>query len=139
MFKKILLVTALLFTAGAGVSQAQWFRPPDNYYQRVARDWVQLYLGRNPTQREVLLIVNQLRAGASSSEVQANILGSEEYYIRSGRNLNTWANRIVADSLGRPATAWERGTLSNLALQNGRVNAALVVLLSRYRGWGWGW
>lgn len=115
----------------------------DRYYEKIATEWVQLYLKRNPTAQEVLLIKNQLRSGASGNAVQANILGSDEYYRRVNRNLNTWSQSVVQDVLGRRITAYELGLLQRTAFNSGRNAAALMVLDSRSSWssppWWWGW
>src|SRR5262245_32541266 len=117
MWKKLFIGAALLLTAGTSISHAvppSWYRPPERYYEKVASDWVQLYLRRNATQREILQITNQLRSGVSPNEVQATILSSSEYYRKSGGNITNWAGWVISDVLGRQSTPQERGTLSQI-------------------------
>src|SRR5262249_4007133 len=108
MLKKALLGVAMLVTVGTGFASASpacspWYMPQGNYYDRFVRDWVRLYLRRDPTQKEVLLISNQLRSGMSAEAVQANILASPEYVRRNNNNNILWGRNVVADVLGRPA------------------------------------
>src|SRR5262245_24723770 len=109
MFRNAILGLAMLLGIGAGLAPAQPSirprpQPTMSRFERLATEWTQLYLRRNPTQRELLMMVNQLRSGASANEVQATILSSPEYIRRSGNALYTWANSMVADVLGRPIT-----------------------------------
>src|SRR5437870_46111 len=123
MLKRFILGTMLMLSAAAGVSHAQPLRtrPPTsmNRYERLANEWVQLYLRRNATPREVLMMTNQLRAGMSANEVQATILSSPEYFRRAGGNINTWANWVVNDVLGRPSTPYERALVTQIQLRDG--------------------
>jgi len=146
MRTRLILAAAALLTLATSGSMAQpgsRGMMNDRYYQRVAAEYVQLYLRRNPTQYEVLLVTNQLRSGMSAHAVQANILGSDEYYRANNRNLNAWAQRVVSDTLGRRITFYELGLLQNLAVSGGRSAAALLVLDSRVQWssppWWWGY
>jgi hypothetical protein len=141
MLKNISLGIALLLGVGAGVAPAQpsmWRQRPQqnpqqtqSRYERWATDWVRLYLRRNPTQNELLLLVNQLRNGANPLSVQANILASDEYIRRSGNSQIAWANSMVADTLGRPATPQDRALVLDLIFNYGFHTAALLTLQSR--------
>ncbi len=140
MWKKLILGTVIAISAGAGTSQAYspWYLPPDYYYQRLARDWVRLYLRRNPTQREVLLITNQLRNGASADAAQANILSSNEYFRLAGNNNAAFIRSLMNDVLARPATINETSRLLGTILSRGRYQAAFDVLISRSPPWWYG-
>ena len=145
MLKHIVLGAAIMLTLGAGAAPAfpPHSRPSNRPYQQLASDWVQLYLRRSATQREILLISNQLRSGMSPNAVQANILSSPEYFRRTGSNINVWASSVVQDVLGRPITPYERSLLTNLSLRSSAYDAALLVLDSRTAWasppWWWGW
>jgi len=137
MLKNISLGIALLLGVGAGVAPAQpsmWrqrSQQNQNRFERWATDWVRLYLRRNPTQNELLTLVNQLRNGADPLSVQANILSSNEYIRRSGNSQIAWANSMVADTLGRPATPLDRSLVLDLVNNYGFYTAALLTLQSR--------
>ena len=135
MLKKLLLSAVVLGSVAAGRASAcpdpPHFGFGGSYYERVARDWVRLYLRRNATAYEVLLITNQLRSGMSPEAVQANILASDEYYRLAGFNNIAWGQRVVADTLGRAETPYEQALMTQLIWQYGRSGAALLVLQSR--------
>jgi len=102
--------------------------PRQDFLERLATGWVQTYLGRNPTQQELVTMVTQLRSGTPRATVQASILGSNEYFARNGRYLPSWAKAIVRDVLGRPATGAELQNLFIRAGEVGRNQAALELL-----------
>src|SRR2546423_14913125 len=116
MLKKFILGTIIMLSAAACVSQAQPLRtrPPTsmNRYERLASEWVQLYLRRDATPREILMMTNPLRAGMSANEVQATILSSPEYFRQAGGNINTWAKLVGNDVLGRAITPYQRAPVA---------------------------
>ncbi len=132
MIRKFVLGIALALVTATGISYA---RPPahsiDSRFHRLAREWVQLYLRRNPTQYEVLLIANQLRAGYSPLKVQANIMATDEYFRNAGNNNFKFIQRMVADVLGRLPTLTEQSHLLGTIFTKGRNGAALETLVSR--------
>ncbi len=143
MFARSALIALALFVGGVKSLPAETVLPPSYFYperrwERMARDWVRLYLRRPPTEREILMIVNQLRRGVSVNAVQANILASAEYFRGCQWNLNVWARQMIADVLGRPATPAEAALVTNIALRQGRYAAALTTLESQGGFW-WGW
>jgi hypothetical protein len=137
MWKRLILGVVIGLSAGTGTSQAfsPWRYTMDAYYQRLARDWVRLYLRRNPTPREVLLITNQLRNGASADAVQANIIASNEYFRRAGGLNATFIRSLMFDVLGRGPTLLEQSRLMTTIQISGRYQAALDVLISRSTWW----
>lgn len=134
MLRATILGAILLTSLGAASASAQPnIRPPQqrpDRLTRLANEWVQLYLRRNATPRELQLLTNKLRLGASPAAVQATILGSDEYFIRNNRNYNMWAQSVVRDVLGRNPTINEVALLQNAALRYGRAYAAQLVLES---------
>jgi hypothetical protein len=140
--RSLALGLALLFGGSEAAVAATVFPPagyqPERRWERWARDWVRLYLRRDATERDILVIVNQLRRGVSPEAVQANILASPEYFGRCNWNLNIWARQMIADALGRPATPQEAALVTSIALRQGRYAAALITLESQSGFW-WGW
>lgn len=137
MLKRFVLGAVLALTAGTGVSQAyplfwNWGYGGNPYYRSLAIGWVRLYLRRNPTAWEVLLIENQLDAGFTADQVQANILASNEYYVRAGGNNFRFIQNMVADVLGRLPTLEEQSYLLGRIFNGGRYAAALDTLVSRW-------
>ena len=137
MWKKLILGVVIGLSAGAGTSQAfsPWRYSMNTYYERLARDWVRLYLRRNPTPREMLMITNQLRSGVSPNAAQANILSSNEYFRRSGGANGTFIRSMMFDVLGRGPTLLEQSRLMTTIQISGRYQAALDVLVSRSPWW----
>lgn len=138
MWKKMILGAILTVTAGVGVAEAQYpgmpYRrnhyPQERYYERMARQWMRLYLNRQPTAREVLLISAQLRSGNTHEEVQANIISSQEYYRKGNYNMSNFIRHLYLDVLGRHATPAEVGMLIGRATAFGRYRFALEFLIA---------
>lgn len=140
--RSALLAFAVGLSGVSSLPAATVFPPsysyPERRWERMAREWVRLFLRREATERDILVIVNQLRRGVSINAVQANILASPEYFRRCQWNLNVWARQMIADALGRPATPQEAALVTSIALRQGRYAAALITLESQTGFW-WGW
>lgn len=102
---------------------------PDRF-ERLATGWVETYLGRKPTARELTTLTTQLRSGLDPARVQANVLSSNDYFVRAGRNLTNFARALVRDVAARPATPLEIQNLTRLAAAQGRNAAALQVIVA---------
>jgi len=100
----------------------------DRYYEKLAFDWVRLYLNRDPSPREALLIVNQLRSGMSQQAVQANILASDEYFRLSGRQTGAFVRRVYGDVNGQQLGWVDAVPLIKRANSVGRARFALEML-----------
>jgi len=139
MWKRILLGAVLTIGLLPAFASAQYPSmhnhrrnpfPQETYYEKMANQWVRLYLNRLPTQREVLLITAQLRSGKTHEEVQANIISSDEYYRKSGYNMSNFIRKLFLDVLGRNATPAEVGMLIGKATAYGRYRFALEFLVA---------
>jgi hypothetical protein len=69
--------------------------------------YYQQYLKRTPSWAEVRPWVNHVRAGQSLPWVQAQILGSQEYFDLYGDNPRQWATGLYEDVLDRTPAADE--------------------------------
>jgi len=67
----------------------------------VVQSWYQRYLGRNPDRGGMETYVGQLQAGASPTELQARILGSDEFYRRWGNTSSGFINGVYRTALGQ--------------------------------------
>jgi hypothetical protein len=102
--------------------------PRHDRFERLVTGWVVSYLGRQPTPRELTTLVSQLRSGVSPFRVQANILSSNEYFMRNGGFLPGFARALLRDVASRPGTPQEVQELVILAGNQGRYAAALAVV-----------
>lgn len=138
MWKQLVLGTVLTVTLGTGLVQAQFpgmanpYRrnpfPQETYYEKMANQWVRLYLNRAPTPREMVLLTSQLRTGKTHEEVQANIISSDEYYRKSNQSFAIFLRNVFADVLGRLPTQAEVGMLIGHVSVKGRYRFALEFL-----------
>jgi hypothetical protein len=86
-------------------SAGDWaVRPPAaTGYRQMVESWYALYLNRAPDPTGVRDFVNRLNRGASPEEVQASIIGSDEYYRLHGSRPASWIAGMYADVLDRSA------------------------------------
>jgi hypothetical protein len=86
-------------------SSGDWaVRPPaPTGYRQMVESWYSLYLNRAPDPTGVRDFVNRLSRGASPEDVQASIIGSDEYYQLHGSRPASWIAGMYADVLGRSA------------------------------------
>jgi hypothetical protein len=95
------------------------------------RAWYRDYLGREPGP-ELSAWVQHLRSGTSPLEVQAAILGSDEFYNQKGRDVQSF----VVETL--QSVTWQEPTVSELrrwtdrltALRGDRIALAREILLA---------
>ena len=104
-FASVLVVLACVV---AGECQAQFFNQND-----FIRNLYRSYLRREPSQGEVELWVRNMRGGMSQLDAQANILGSEEYFLRHQNNLQAVVVGFYQDILGRQPNANDVAIWSN--------------------------
>src|SRR5262249_37124466 len=78
-------------------------RPPQgvNGHRALVESWYQLYLHRPADPAGLRESVERLRKGVDPLEVQAGILGSEEYYKLHGARPRSWVAALYADVLDR--------------------------------------
>jgi Domain of unknown function (DUF4214) len=112
------------FTTAVLLGLGMTFIPSNNAQaQVVAQDdgaliatWYQRYLGRTPDPSEVAGWLPQLRRG---QDVEASILGSDEYFRRKGNSPEGFVTGLYVDLLSRQPSGQEvQGWLDRLG-QNG--------------------
>ncbi len=101
--------------------------PPANYYSpglatvvnspeaNTIRGWYRDYLGRDVGQ-DLPSLVNLLRGGMSPTDLQATILGSDEFYSQKGRDPQTF----IRDTL--QAVNWTEPNYSDIQRWTDRLN-----------------
>jgi hypothetical protein len=94
--------------------------------------WYQRFLGRQPDLYAASWTA-QLQAGTPPDAVLAGILGSQEYYDRSGNTPQGFVQRLFIDLTGRPPGRREFGFWVQRAATGDRQAVAQDVL-SRYPG-----
>jgi hypothetical protein len=79
------------------------------------RGWYRDYLGRDVGQ-DVSALVNLLRGGMSSTDLQATILGSDEFYWQKGRDPQTFVRETLQ------AVTWTEPSYAELQRWTDRLN-----------------
>jgi Domain of unknown function (DUF4214) len=83
-------------------------RPPrPTNFAEVVDSWYRLYLNRAPEPEGLRDQLNRLRRGESPEEIQAGILGSDEYYRLHGSRRHAWIAGLYSDVLDRSPTRRE--------------------------------
>jgi hypothetical protein len=97
----------------------------------IVNGWYHQYLHRPVDPEGLRTWTAYLRQGASPVWVQANLLGSEEYFLHHGACPRRFVAGLYADVLGRPATIQEiHAWVRQLACGGCRVQLALAFLQS---------
>lgn len=118
------IVVGLVLVAGSLATalsvSAQTYLPSTTVQSRTAeadlvRSWYRDYLGREPGV-ELTAWVELLRGGMSPIDVQATILGSDEFFNQKGRDTQTW----VLETL--QAVTWQEPPLDVLRQWTNRLN-----------------
>jgi hypothetical protein len=63
--------------------------------------WYRQYLGRPADQASINSYVAQMMSGTAPEQIQANLLGSAEYYQRNGSRAWPFVRALFRDVLGR--------------------------------------
>ena len=124
-------------TAAPTPAPAQFYGGLDT--QRIAQrqviGWFQGYLGRLPNAQELALLTNQYMLSGNALYVQSVILGSNEFYLRSGGTPAGFLNRLFVTTIGRQPTLQELASLQNQVIYNGRLWFAQTYLSQIAGGW----
>jgi HEAT repeats/Domain of unknown function (DUF4214) len=86
----------------------EWIgRPPvgGQHHQRLVESWYQLYLHRPSDEAGMRDYLGRLRNGQGPMEVQAAMLGSDEYYRLHSARQRPWVVAMYADVLDRSPSA----------------------------------
>ena len=129
------LLTAFALALGlAAPASAQFGRPalpPNNRDEDLIRNWYRDYLGRE-VGPELKAWAELLRGGMSPLDVQATILGSDEFYNEKGRNAQTFIiETLQSITWEEPSTAEVRRWTDRLRVLRGdRFSLAREILLA---------
>jgi len=114
--RRFIMITAItLLALTPALASAQTYAPVQTYggAQTYGSDpnalvdsWYRTYLGRAPDSG-MTYWVNHLLQGDSPDAVIAGILGSDEYYLKSGGTPAGFVNQVFNDLLRRPPTPRE--------------------------------
>jgi hypothetical protein len=120
---------ALIRRRGAGA----WIgRPPpvQNNQRALVESWYQLFLHRPADEGGMRDFMDRLRRGASPLEVQAAMLGSDEYFRLNGSRDRAWIAAMYSDVLNRsPSPREVQGWVQSLRRSGGsRAGTALEFL-----------
>jgi hypothetical protein len=86
---------------------------PDDGYADMIDSWFQRYLGRSVDRGGLASRLTLLREGADPLDIEADIIGSDEYWNRNGRNVTGFIRGLYRDVLNRQPDARElRGWVS---------------------------
>ena len=129
-----------LENGGSTTAIASIFEHSPEVQNRLIQSWYTTYLGRQPAAAEAQSWVNAMQAGMTETQVQAAILGSDEFYKRAGMlNPNMSANAAYIQNLysvvlaRSPASGELASWLSALATQPRSAIAAAFVGSQEYR------
>jgi len=129
-----LLAAFALVLGLATPAAAQFGRPPqtpNNRDEDLIRNWYRDYLGRE-VGPELKAWAELLRGGMSQLDVQATILGSDEFYNEKGRNAQTFIiETLQSITWEEPSTAEVRRWTDRLRVLRGdRFALAREILLA---------
>jgi hypothetical protein len=100
----------------------------DEYFGKIINEWYQLYLGRKPSEKEHAQMMQKVRVGTGAIAIQANIIGSDEYYKKHGSSTQGFLNAVFGDVVGRKPTAAEVNMLQAQVNGFGRYRFAVDLL-----------
>jgi hypothetical protein len=96
------------------------------YRSDLVQGWYTKFLGRSPSMVEVTFWAGVLRT-KSIEQVAANILGSSEYYSRSGGTAQGFLSALYRDLLGRPIDSQGSAAWSSDLSRMSRTQVALDI------------
>ncbi len=105
-----------------------WIRPPGGgASRRLVESWYQLYLRRPADPVGLRDCLDRLRRGAGPIEVQAVLLGSDEYYRLHGSRPAPWVAGLYADVLNRAPSRHEIHHWVEMLRQPGSTRETVAV------------
>jgi hypothetical protein len=119
----------------AGVSRAQVALGIENSAEAISRTvqiYYQVFLGRPAETGGLNGWVQSVEHGASLEVVKANILGSNEFFLKSGATVPSYLNAVYENEIGRPIDSVALATWIPIASSSiaGRANAAFGIMRS---------
>ena len=94
------------------------------------REWYRRFLGREPTGREVAVWQSELARGRPLDEVEASILGSNEFFEQNRSDRDQFIDETYRQLKGSvPTPAEQRGLRDRLGEQDGLRSPFALELL----------
>lgn len=123
-----------IITANVLAPVASSFAHAFEYYDGLVQDYYETYLGRSGGQDELNYWALVLSTGSRDEVVLSHILGSDEYFRKSGGTNEDWLNHLYADLLNRtPEESGEAVWLNSLAAGATRQQVASLIDMSAER------
>lgn len=117
-------------TSNSPQSYALTILDSTEYRTDLVAGYYQTYLGRTPSAMEVSGFVTLLDMGATDQQVQADMLGSAEYFADQGSDDTNFVTSLFPALLNRPATFGEAGLYLTLLTTTTRSDVASDILLT---------
>ena len=112
---RISVLAGLLLLSSAPASTAQVYNSAD-----FVRSLYQRYLNREPSSNELTQWVWAFQKGTTLTDAQVTFLSSEDYFVRQGRNPNTFMTGLYGEVLNRaPSQAEVTAWVNNLNTYRG--------------------
>ena len=130
----ILTLASLVLSADFAAAQIIIIQPRDpvkdaeNNAKAQLSDWVQTYLGRKATEKEIATMMTRLRSGTNPSLVQASILSSDEYYKKHGSDNRSFVAALFTDVLNQKVNVVDKTQLSAKITTLGREKFVIEFL-----------
>ena len=106
----------------------------DEYYHQIIEGAYQQYLGRAADVQGLNVWTAALRGGLSDEQLEADFIGSPEFYAHAGGSDRAWVDAMYQDLLGRQAdAAGESSWMQSLAMGVSRQSVAFGFAASAER------
>src|SRR5262249_36301473 len=110
------------------------YSQPDALNEQVA-NWYRRFLGREPDAGGLAGWVEGMRHGNSPEKTVAGILGSDEYYAKSGNRTDGFIRALYRDLLGREPTEAELMSWMRRLYDRDRTDIAYAFLMRYPQSW----
>lgn len=134
---RILLAAALVLVSALPASA----QPPGRFTPGALRDaaftvrgWYERFLGRQPDANAVVWI-QALRQGQDPNTVLSSILGSDEYYNRTGGSPAAFVRGLYRDLVNRPPTPREEAYWVRQIYFQARSDIAYSIITNPNQQW----
>jgi hypothetical protein len=123
-----------IITANVLAPIASSFGHSFEYYDKLVQSYYENYLGRSGGQDELNYWALMLSTGSRDEVVLSQILGSDEYFRKTGGTNEDWLNHLYSDLLNRtPEASGQAAWLNALSAGASRQQVALSVDMSAER------
>jgi hypothetical protein len=102
----------------------------NEYRSRLLNGYYTTFLRRTPTAGELAFWMPAFTSGLTDEQIEAQFLGSAEYFALAGGTTGAWLNRLFADILGRTPSGAETTFYTGIVGSGSRASVALTILNS---------